>query len=600
MTMASLNTPILVDDGFNEYESALKRQKSTTSNVWDEMTKLECENKNELKAQSNHCKTIFSAKSSNGTSHLRRHLNSCLKKFDADECHQAIFTFLMCDKHSFRTVEEPGFRYMMRIASPNFKNISRHTAARDVLMYYAKERDRICITAHWVDKDWKLQKRIIRFRALFPPYDGLNIADELKIFSITLDNASYNDFMVSCLKNRFCANRAILCDGAFFQVRCCAYILNLIVRAGLELANDVVGKIRNGIKYIKKSGIRRKRFYDVVDKSFHLNVTKKLRQDVCVRWNSTYLMLESFLYYKDVLDYWGQRDKDYQIFALSNEEWRNVAILCKFLKVFYDVTCVFFGSDYPTANLYFSGVWKVHKVLLDTVKGPYSFLTPMIKQMQEKFNKYWAEYSLILSCAAILHPRYKLNYVQYCFTTIYGVHASDFVETILSNLRLLFDEYVKKFKSTSSSLAGSSNVSDKNPIDSNLDEHNVNSADFGGDFDGSDDYKWYLNESSTRSEKSQLDIYLEEPELDKSSVRYNELSLLACDLLAIPISTVASESAFSMGKKPKMVQAVVCLDDWMRAKRFSTGNYYSQIDCKNDDDNEGDEDDEDDVSSIAF
>ncbi|MFQ6669140.1 hypothetical protein Gotur_034501, partial [Gossypium turneri] len=154
-----------------------------------------------------------------------------------------------------------------------------------------------------------------------------------------------------------------------------------------------------------------------------------------------------------------------------------------------------------------------------------------------------------------------------------------FVETILSNLRLLFDEYVTKSKSTSSSLAGSSNVSDKNPVDSGLDEHNDNSADFVGYFDESDDYKRYLNESSTRSEKSQLDIYLEEPELElnseidvldywsKSSVRNNELSLLARDLLAIPTSTVASESAFSMGKKvitplrsllkPKTVQAVV-------------------------------------------
>ncbi|KAH1083109.1 hypothetical protein J1N35_022870 [Gossypium stocksii] len=225
-------------------------------------------------------------------------------------------------------------------------------------------------------------------------------------------------------------------------------------------------------------------------------------------------MLESSLYYKDVLDYWGQQDKDYQMFALSDEEWRNVVILCKFLKVFYDVTCVFSGSNYPTANLYFRGVWKVHKILLDIVKGHYSFLTPMVKEMQEKFNKYWAEYSLILSCAAILDPRYKLNYVQYCFTTIYGIHASDFVETILSNLRLLLDEYVKKSKSTSSSLAGSSNVSDASPIDSSLGEHNVNSAYFRGDFDESDDYKQYLNKSSTRSEKSQLDIYLEEPELE--------------------------------------------------------------------------------------
>ncbi|KAG8477763.1 hypothetical protein CXB51_027599 [Gossypium anomalum] len=148
-----------------------------------------------------------------------------------------------------------------------------------------------------------------------------------------------------------------------------------------------------------------------------------------------------------------------------------------------------------------------------------------------------------------LDPRYKLNYVQYFFTTIYDIHASDFVETILSNLRLLFDKYVTKSKSTSSSLAGSSIVSDKNLVGSSLDEHNVNSVDFEGDFDESDDYKRYLNESSTMSEKLQLDIYLEEPALDlnsqidvldylsKSSVRYNELSLLARDLLAIPIST---------------------------------------------------------------
>ncbi|KAH1030739.1 hypothetical protein J1N35_042913 [Gossypium stocksii] len=566
--MASSNSPIHVDDGFNEYESAAKRQKSTTSKVWDEMTKLECENKYELKAQCNHCNTILSAKSSSETSHLRRHLNSCLKKVNKD-----------ISQYTIATQPLVG-------------------AARDVLMYYAKERDRvkeklakapslicltsdnwnskhtndeyICITAHWVDENWKLQKRIIRFRALFPPYDGLNIADEL-----------------------------VLC-------------LSQWVKAGLELADDVVGKIRNGIKYIKKLGIRRKRFYDVADKSFHLNVTKKLRQDVCVRWNSTYLILESSLYYKDVLDYWGQRDKDYQIFALSNEEWRNVAIRCKFLKVFYDVTCVL--SGYPTANLYFRAVWKVHKVLLDKAKEPARHL----QQPPPPAPSSSADLQNETNTQEIGLGHCKNGGLQGCSkaglsvllpatsTTEHGGGATE-----CRNLRLFFHEYVKKLKSTSSSLVGSSNVSDKSPVDSSLDEHNVNSVDFGRDFDESDDYKWYLNESNTRSEKSQLDIYLEEPELElnsqidvldywsKSSARYNELSLLARDLLAIPISTVASESAFSMGKKvitplrnslkPKTVQAVVCLDDWMRAKGFSI-----EIGCKND------KDDENDASSIAF
>ncbi|MBA0645950.1 hypothetical protein Goklo_013976 [Gossypium klotzschianum] len=69
----------------------------------------------------------------------------------------------------------------------------------------------------------------------------------------------------------------------------------------------------------------------------------------------------------------------------------------------------------------------------------------------------------------------------------------------------------------SSSLAGSSNVSDNDHVDSSLHQLNVNRVDLERDYDESDDYRRYLSKSSTKSERSQLDIYLEKPELELNS-----------------------------------------------------------------------------------
>ncbi|CAN1318926.1 Putative AC transposase [Linum perenne] len=63
-------------------------------------------------------------------------------------------------------------------------------------------------------------------------------------------------------------------------------------------------------------------------------------------------------------------------------------------------------------------------------------------------------------------------------------------------------------------------------------------------------------------------------------VKYLVLSDIARDILAIPISTVPSESAFSAGGRvlgsfrsslsPKIVEAVICCGDWMRSSKFSS------------------------------
>lgn len=105
------------------------------------------------------------------------------------------------------------------------------------------------------------------------------------------------------------------------------------------------------------------------------------------------------------------------------------------------------------------------------------------------------------------------------------------------------------------------------------------------DLEGFDTFTSRLVGPSTS--KSQLDIYLEESRLNRREHenlnvlgfwkeqchRFPELSLMARDILSIPITTVASESAFSIGGRilgkyrssllPQNAEALLCSRDWL-------------------------------------
>ncbi|XVE57912.1 hypothetical protein DITRI_Ditri04bG0127900 [Diplodiscus trichospermus] len=70
----------------------------------------------------------------------------------------------------------------------------------------------------------------------------------------------------------------------------------------------------------------------------------------------------------------------------------------------------------------------------------------MAKMMLDKFDKYWSEFSLILTIAVILaiavilDPRYKLQFVNWSYKKLYGNDSTNF-KLVKDSLNALYNEY---------------------------------------------------------------------------------------------------------------------------------------------------------------
>ncbi|XP_026450586.1 zinc finger BED domain-containing protein RICESLEEPER 2-like [Papaver somniferum] len=224
---------------------------------------------------------------------------------------------------------------------------------------------------------------------------------------------------------------------------------------GLTEIDPAVIKIRLAVKYLKGSQRRKQNFLDTVS-YLGMSVKMGVRQDVKTRWNSTYLMLQSCISYEKVFTHLRLVDSDYAE-SPNGEEWDQIKVVTKFLKVFYDLTTLFSGNKYPTSNFYFDGVCQI-KVLLDQeTTNDIEFIRNMAKKMQEKFAKYWKKLSPILAMAVVLDPRLKFEFVEFTLEKVYPVEREmkKEVDIIRKRMAALYKEY-----HTASTLRGSTTTNE--------------------------------------------------------------------------------------------------------------------------------------------
>nr|GMC77807.1 zinc finger BED domain-containing protein RICESLEEPER 2-like [Ipomoea batatas] len=535
-------------------QSGKKRRLS--SDVWNHFTVIEIDGKDRAKCKYCH-KNYVMGSHRYGTSTLSRHLVSCkvkpkyndvgsmlidhegklrAKKIDHDTVREMISMCIIEHDLPFSFVEYNRIRELHKYLNADYKFISRNTAATDVYKFYEREKEklkniltripsRICLTSDlWTA--CTLAKKLLECLKEW----GI----EKKLFSITLDNASAND-------------------------------------NGLKVIGDALNKIRDSVKYVKGSEGRMKVFDECVE-TVGLKLKVGLSMDVPTRWNSTYKMLDSAIKYRRAFSSLHLLDTNYK-HCPSDEEWIRGEKMCELLMPFNEITNLISGSTYPTSNLYFLQVWKIELLLKRNVNNEDVVIKNMASNMRLKFDKYWEQYSVILAMGAVFDPRMKFKLLDFCFKKLDPNTCKQKVEYVKNKLYMLFEAY--KSKSTTAVPSSSTSTTPCEKIEEANDEM-------------IDEFVEYCNQDDEDIGKSALDVYLDEPQKDmkmysdmdilnfwkENRHRFGELSYMACDILSIPITTVASESAFSTGGRvlnkyrnsmlPSNVQALLCARNWIR------------------------------------
>lgn len=623
--------------------SAKRKRRSV---VWGYFELLPSGKDGRQRCKCRNCGTSYLYDSKFGTGNMKRHLVNCLKraacegqlllthydsstpsstpKIDHEKFRELLTEVVISQGLPFQFVEWEGIRALLLRLCSDLQIGTRNTIGVDCILMYRKEKtkiqtlleetpnrvsftcdlwssvtsdDYISLTAHFIDKDWNLQKKILNFCFMPSPHGDTFLAGkiynfliewglDMKASNFTVNGANFA--RIQLLKDHLNSSKGLLCEGDFFQLDCCAHVISSIAEEALKEIGGAVKKVRESIKYVKSSRVRKQKFLECVSQSF-LEKKKGLRQDVSTWWSSTFIMLEGALYYRRAFTHLQLTDSDYKD-CPSNNEWDKLEKIGKLLVVLHEISSVFSNAKHPTSNLYFPVVFSAYLTLREEMGSQDEYSRRIATRMFSKFKKYWLDFHVILVIAVILDPRYKFSFVEWCYRKLYD--DAGVVESIKVKERLfsLFREYTsvnKLLLGPKTTISSDTAIFDGSQGNLRAPENSFSkeAADLFREFDS-------FESEVVVSQKSQLELYLDEPRLDRKArldvlaywrgnqFRYPEVAAMARDILSIPVSSVTVENAFDVSGRaldqyysalqPDMLEAFICTRNWLYGENEMT------------------------------
>lgn len=530
--------------------------------------------------------------------------------FDQEVARRELGNMLVLHEYPLSIVDHAGFRRFVHALQPLFKLHTRNTIRNDIVENFDKEKKKaidymtmhqsrvaittdmwtadiqkkgyMAVTAHFIDDSWKLRSIIMRFVYVPAPHNAETICEVLyesllewniddKLMTVTVDNCTTNDKAIETIVGKI-GKKKLPLEGTLLHMRCCAHILNLIVKDGLDVMKSAIENIRESVAYWTATGKRIEKFEDMA-KFKKVKITRKLVLDCKTRWNSTFMMLEVALPYRAVFERAKQVDKQYE-YLPSDEEWEFAAHVVERLRLFYEITELFSGTDYVTANVYFPKICEIKMKMRQWATSSNQIIKQMSNEMTTKFDKYWKDIQDLMGMATLLDPRYKKQMLTACFAMLHGIEPSSYecielVDELVARLHALIEEYEveeDEYEPCEELISSMKAPAIMNVFNDIVAKQSPATARLQGEIE------MYLTDGLVPyTEKfNVLDWW------KISGTRYPTLRKVARDIFAIPVTTVASESAFSTSGRilsdhrsrltPHMVEVLMCSQDWLRNK----------------------------------
>ncbi|KAG7582285.1 HAT C-terminal dimerization domain [Arabidopsis suecica] len=478
--------------------------------------------------------------------------------------------------------------------------------ARDHIKGPVLHEDFVCLTAHFVDDNWKMKKRILGYNNITDqeiPEEDIYVYSfknavqdfeiENKVSTLLLPNSEgfdeetldpFRKWIEERGNNQF--NPRVL------LLYCCSDLFRLMVDdLFTELSSSLLEDLRMLVGWGRCSA---------------------------TNWNVTLFHLQQAVDLKSQDAF--SKDEIYDDYDKpSDEEWIKIQTFCKLTNCIYKVAKELFEGEYSTSNVFFHLLAEL-KVMLnqELANADSDYFLSKAKQILERFDKYWNNMFLVLATASVLDPRFKMKYLEfYCSKKEVNVEGSK-AATVLDYLRNLFARYAtsdicqKPICSVASIDSEEEDEEEEEYDDDEGEEEDDEDEGEEEEKDGNEEEEGKEEERKDKEEKkpdayesfvlfqeyltfeesprelgeSELDSYLKEPVMEwnkdfkalewwkAESQKYPILSRVARDILSIPISRATSYDAyvvdrreppeFVVSMKSKVANAMMCSKKWLR------------------------------------